>query len=197
MQQLHKVFSISDIAAVKCINTSGVLSYLISAAIKTPMSLVIVVALALDCGSWGPNAFVSVVWPVSVFFTGAEADLSTELWWCCIWLRIVLVLPAVYGIIFIQCLHIVCVLSVTLLPFIISAGYPKCCQTDDLKVAGASSMVIPVFSDVILAACCFPSFSSSSSFPSPSLGSGRLDVANAHYFPHRSQVEAQPVKILW
>ena len=39
---------------------------------------------------------------------------------------------------------------------------------------------------VILAACCF---SSSSSFPSPSLGSGRLDLAKAHYCPHRSQIE--------
>jgi len=55
-----------------------------------------------------------------------------------------------------------------------------------LKVAGASSVVIPVFSDVILAAC---SFSSSSPFPSPSSGSGRLDVTKAHYCPHRSQRE--------
>ena len=128
-----------------------------------------------------------------LFFTGAVVDLSTELWWCCICLCIVLVLAAVYGIILIQCLHIVRVLSVTLLPFIISAGYPKCCQTNHLKVAGASSTVIRVFSDVILAAygCfpCFPSFSSSSSFPSPSLGSGRLDVAKAHYCPYRPQIE--------
>ena len=76
-------------------------------------------------------------------------------------------------------------------PFIISAGYPKCCQTNDLKVAGASSTVIRVFSDVILAAyggfLCFPSFPSS--FPSPSLGSGRLDVAKAHYCPYRPQIE--------
>ena len=56
-------------------------------------------------------------------------------------------------------------------------------------MAGASSTVIPVFSDVILAACCFPSSSSSSSFPSPALGSGRLDVAKAYYCPHRSQIE--------
>ena len=88
---------------------------------------------------------------------------------------------------------IVRVLSVTLLPFIISAGYPKCCQTNHLKVAGASSTVIRVFSDVILAAygCfpCFPSFSSSSSFPSPTLGSGSLDVAKAHYCPYRPQKE--------
>jgi len=76
-------------------------------------------------------------------------------------------------------------LSVTLLPFIISAGYPKCCQTHDLKVAGESSMVILAFSNIILPA----SFSSSSSFPSPALGSGRQDVAKAHYCRHRSQIE--------
>ena len=76
------------------------------------------------------------------------------------------ILATVYGFIFIQCLHTVHVLSVTLMPFVISAGYPKCCQTNDLKVAGASSMVIRYFHSG-----CLPSSSSSSS-----LGSGRLDV---------------------
>ena len=41
----------------------------------------------------------------------------------------------------------------------------------------------------ILAACCFPSFSSSSSCPSHSLGPGRLDVPEAHYCPHGLQIE--------
>ena len=124
-----------------------------------------------------------------LFFTGAVVDLSTELWWCCICLCIVLVFAAVYGIIFIQCLHIVRVLSVTLLPFIISAGYPKCCQTNDLKFAGASTTVILVFSAILAVYDCFRGFPSSSAFPSPSLGSCSLDVAKAHYGPHRTQIE--------
>ena len=93
-----------------------------------------------------------------------------------------------YGIIFIQCSYIVRVLSVTLLPFITSSGDPKCCQTNDLKVA--SSALIPVFSHVILAAC-------SSSSSSPSLGSGRLDVAKAHYCPHRSQISRDRFLTWW
>lgn len=80
-------------------------------------------------------------------------------------LCIVLILAAVYGTIFLQCLHIVLVLSVNRLLFIFSTGYPKCCQTNKLKVAEASSMLI--FSD-----CC-------SCFPF-------LHITA----PHRSQTEA-------
>ena len=111
---------------------------LISAAMKTPMSLVIAVALALT-GGRDAKAF-RVVCPFNVFVAGAV--VSRELWWCCKCFCIVLVLAAVYGIFFLQCLHIVFVLSVTLSPFIISAGKPKCCHTNDLKVAGGSSIVI-------------------------------------------------------
>ncbi len=55
---------------------------------------------------------------------------------------IVLVLAAVSGVVFLQCLHIVFVLSVTLSPFLISTGKPKCCHTNDLNVAGGSSILI-------------------------------------------------------
>lgn len=52
----------------------------------------------------------------------------------------VLVLAVMYGTIFLQCLHIVAVLSVILSPFIISTGYPKCSHTSEWR--GASSMLI-------------------------------------------------------
>ncbi len=102
-------------------------------------SLVIAVALALD-GGRDATAF-RVVCPFNVFVTCA-AGFSRELWWFCMCFCIVLVLAAVYGIVFLQCLHIVFVLSVTLSPFLISTGKPKCCHTNDLNVAGGSSILI-------------------------------------------------------
>ncbi len=101
-------------------------------------SLVIAVALALD-GGRDAKAF-RVVCPFNVFVTCA-AGFSRELWWFCMCFCIVLVLAAVYGIVFLQCLHIVFVLSVTLSPFLISTGKPKCCHTNDLNVAGVSSIL--------------------------------------------------------
>ncbi len=115
---------------------------LISAAMKTQMSLVIAVALALD------GAF-RVVCPFNVFVTCA-AGFSRELWWFCMCFCIVLVLAAVYGIVFLQCLHIVFVLSVTLSPFLISTGKPKCCHTNDLNVAGGSSILISPSRSIML-----------------------------------------------
>ncbi len=85
-------------------------------------SLVIAVALALD-GGRDAKAF-RVVCPVNVFVTCA-AGFSRELWWFCMCFCIVLVLATVYGIVFLQCLHIVFVLSVTLSPFLISTGKTK------------------------------------------------------------------------
>jgi len=85
-----------------------------------------------------------------------------------------------------------CILSVSYQSLYCHLSFPAGTQNaakQRFDSGGASSMVILVISDVILAACCFPSFSSSSSFPSPSLGFGRLDVAKAHYCPHRSQIE--------
>ncbi len=120
---------------------------LISAAMKTPMSLVIAVALALD-GGRDAKAF-RVVCPFKVFVTGA-AGFSRELWWFCMCFCIVLVLAAVYGIVFLQCLHIVFVLSVTLSPFLISTGKPKCCHTNDLNVAGGSSILISPSRSIML-----------------------------------------------
>ncbi len=61
-----------------------------------------------------------------------------------------LVLAAVYGIVFLQCLHIVFVLSVTLSPFLISTGKPKCCHTNDLNVAGGSSILISPSRSIML-----------------------------------------------
>ncbi len=71
-------------------------------------SLVIAVALALDGG--GDAKAFRVVCPFNVFITCA-AGFSRELWWFCMCFCIVLVLAAVYGIVFLQCLHIVFVLS--------------------------------------------------------------------------------------
>ncbi len=103
------------------------------------MSLVIAVALALD-GGRDATAF-RVVCPFNVIVT-CVAGFSRELWWFCMCFCIVLVLAAVYGIVFLQCLHIVFVLSVTLSPFLISTGKPKCCHTNYLNVAGGSSILI-------------------------------------------------------
>ncbi len=77
-----------------------------------------------------------------LMFSSRAAGFSSELWWFCMCFCIVLVLAAVYGIVFLQCLHIVFVLSVTLSPFLISTGKPKCCHTNDLNVAGGSSILI-------------------------------------------------------
>ncbi len=120
---------------------------LISAAMKTQMSLVIAVALALD-GGRDTTAF-RVVCPFNIFVTCA-AGFSRELWWFCMCFCIVLVLAAVYGIVFLQCLHIVSVLSVTLLPFLISTGKPKCCHINDLNVAGGSSILISPSRSIML-----------------------------------------------
>ena len=57
--------------------------------------------------------------------------LKLELEFMKVQIKCFFILATVHGIIFIQCLHIVRVLSVTLLTFIISAGYPKCCQTNE------------------------------------------------------------------
>ncbi len=73
-----------------------------------------------------------------LMFSSRAAGFSRELWWFCMCFCIVLVLAAVYGIVFLQCLHIVFVLSVTLSPFLISTGKPKCCHTNNLNVAGGS-----------------------------------------------------------
>ncbi len=61
-----------------------------------------------------------------------------------------LVLAAVYGIVFLQCLHIVFVLSVTLSPFLISTGKPKCFHTNHLNVAGGSSILISPSRSIML-----------------------------------------------
>lgn len=84
---------------------------------KTPMSLVIAVALALYSGSLGAKASVSVVWPLAVLLTGA-VEFRSELWWFYMCLCIELVLATVYGTVFLQCLHIVRILSDTQLQFI-------------------------------------------------------------------------------
>ncbi len=130
----------------QCVDESPISQiFHISAAMKTPMSLVIAVALALDVGSLAAKAFVIIVCPfmrtelLSVLLTGVA--FSKELWLFSKCLCIVLVLAEVYGISFLQCLHFVFVLSVIILPFLISTGKPKCCHTNDLNVAGASSIV--------------------------------------------------------
>ncbi len=110
-------------------------------------SLVIAVALALD-GGRDATAF-RVVCPFNVFVTCA-AGFSRELWWFCMCFCIVLVLAAVYGIVFLQCLHIVFVSSVILSPFLISTGKPKCCHTNDLNVAGGSSILISPSRSIML-----------------------------------------------
>lgn len=76
------------------------------------------------------QAFVSVVWR----FSCVDFSLGG-----CIFCK-VLVLAVMYGTIFLQCLHIVAVLSVILSPFIISTEYPKCSHTSVWR--GASSMLI-------------------------------------------------------
>ncbi len=110
-------------------------------------SLVIAVALALD-GGRDATAF-RVVCPFNVFVTCA-AGFSRELWWFCMCFCIVLVLATVYSIVFLQCLHIVFVSSVTLSPFLISTGKPKCCHTNDLNVAGGSSILISPSRSIML-----------------------------------------------
>ena len=52
---------------------------------------------------------------LSVFFFTGTAELSRELWWVCRCLCIVFVLATVYVTIFLPCLHIVRILSVSLL----------------------------------------------------------------------------------
>ncbi len=83
-------------------------------------------------------------------FSSRAAGFSRELWWFCMCFCIVLVLAAVYGIVFLQCLHIVFVLSVTLSPFLISTGKPKCCHTHYLNVAGGSSILISPSRSIML-----------------------------------------------
>ncbi len=83
-------------------------------------------------------------------FVTCAAGFSRELWWFCVCFCIVLVLAAVYGIVFLQCLHIVFVLSVTLSPFLISTGKPKSCHTNYLNVAGGSSILISPSRSIML-----------------------------------------------
>lgn len=71
----------------------------------------------------------------NALFTGA-VDFRREPWWFCKCPCMVPVLAAAYGNTFSQCLHIVRLLSVTLLPFMISTGNPKCCRANGLTVAG-------------------------------------------------------------
>ncbi len=85
-----------------------------------------------------------------LMFSSRAAGFSRELWWFCMCFCIVLVLAAVSGIVFLQCLHIVFVLSVTLSPFLISTGKPKCCHTNDLNVAGGSSILISPSRSIML-----------------------------------------------
>ncbi len=49
-----------------------------------------------------------------------------------------------------HCFHIVFVSSVTLSPFLISTGKPKCCHTNDLNVAGGSSILISPSRSIML-----------------------------------------------
>ncbi len=85
-----------------------------------------------------------------LMFSSRAAGFSRELWWFCMCFCIVLVLAAVYGIVFLQCLHIVFVLSVTLSPFLISTGKPKCCTHNYLNVAGGSSILISPSRSIML-----------------------------------------------
>lgn len=70
---------------------------------------------------------------------------------------------------FSYCAYIVCVLSLTLSLFIISAGDPKSYHTNDLNVARVSLILILSDSDIKLAAAEKP-FSSFSTIPSSSCG---------------------------
>ena len=75
---------------------------------------------------------------LSVFSSQPWVTLAETLWFCR-FLCIVLQLATVYDTFLLRCLHIVLVLSVSLLPFIYRS--PKGCHTNNLKVAGASLML--------------------------------------------------------
>lgn len=79
--------------------------------------------------------------------------MSERSCWTIFYLCILLVLAVAYGFIFLQCLHIIRFLFVTLSPFIVSTGNPKYCHTNDLKLAGESFMLISTSGRLLFCFC--------------------------------------------
>ncbi len=109
-------------------------------------SLVIAVALALDGG--GDAKAFRVVCPFNVFVTCA-AGFSRELWWFCMCFCIVLVLAAVYGIVFLQ-FYILCSSCLSLFRRFLFPPENQIVATNDLNVAGGSSILISPSRSIML-----------------------------------------------